>query len=218
MIVLNVGEVAVDEAGVVDEVRDALNGVQENFVGLLERVEHRERRARDREQALVRDRDERVDVLAQPGHALLGMLHALLAFEHEGLGHDADGERADFLRDLREDGRGAGSGAAAHAGGDEDHVRAGEDLGDLGVVLESGLAADLRVGAGAEALGQLLADRELRRSQRGVERLPIGVGRDELDAVEAHPDHRVDGVAAAAADADHLDLCSLSRCLIDFEH
>ena len=39
----------------------------------------------------------------------------------------------------------------------------------------------------------------------GAQRLQVGVGDDELDAVEAGLHHAVDGVAAAAADADHLD-------------
>ena len=38
-----------------------------------------------------------------------------------------------------------------------------------------------------------------------LQRLQVGVGDDELDAVEAGAHHPVDGVAAAAADADHLD-------------
>src|SRR5205807_10306674 len=38
-----------------------------------------------------------------------------------------------------------------------------------------------------------------------LERLQIGVGDDELDAVEAGVDHAVDRIAAASADADHLD-------------
>ena len=38
-----------------------------------------------------------------------------------------------------------------------------------------------------------------------LQRLQVGVGDDELDAVEAGLHHAVDGVAAAAADADHLD-------------
>ena len=51
-------------------------------------------------------------------------LRALPAFEAERLGDDADGERAAVARDLRDDRRRAGAGAAAHAGGDEHHVGA----------------------------------------------------------------------------------------------
>ena len=56
--------------------------------------------------------------------AELGAARALAAFEEERLRHDADGERALFARELRDDGRRAGAGAAAHAGGDEHHVGA----------------------------------------------------------------------------------------------
>ena len=45
-----------------------------------------------------------------------------------------------------------------------------------------------------------------------VERLRVGVGADELHALHALRDHVLDGVAAAAADADHLDL----RALVEF--
>ena len=45
-------------------------------------------------------------------------------------------------------------------------------------------AADLGVGAGAEALGQRVAELDLVRRHVGFERLHVGVGGDELDAVE----------------------------------
>ena len=51
--------------------------------------------------------------------------------KRERLGDDADGQRAQVAGDLGDDGRRAGAGAAAHAGGDEDHVRVLEGLGDL---------------------------------------------------------------------------------------
>ena len=49
----------------------------------------------------------------------------------ERLGHDADRQRAGVLRQLGDDRGGAGAGPAAEPGGDEDHVRVGEGLGDL---------------------------------------------------------------------------------------
>ena len=73
-------------------------------------------------------------------------------------------------------------------------------------VLERRLPADLGVGAGAEAAGELPADLHLDRRLALGERLQVGVGGDELDAAQVGGDHPVDGVAAAAADADHLDL------------
>ncbi len=62
-----------------------------------------------------------------------------------------------------------------------------------------------RVAAGAQPAGQLGADAHLLVRIAELQRLVVGVDRDELDALEAALDHAVDGVAAAAADADHLD-------------
>ena len=99
----------------------------------------------------------------------------------------------------------AGAGAAALARGDEHHVGALQHLFDLVAVLLGGLAADLGIGAGAEAAGELAADVELHVGVAQQQRLRVGVHRDELDALQAGVDHPVDGVAAAAADADDLD-------------
>ena len=48
-----------------------------------------------------------------------------------------------------------------------------------------------------------------------LQRLQVGVGDDELDAVEAGAHHAVDGVAAAAADADHLDAGARTGLLVE---
>ena len=52
---------------------------------------------------------------------------------------------------------------------------------------------------------RLRADVDLHVGVRHQERLRIGVHGDELDAAETGVDHAVDGVRAAAADADDLD-------------
>ena len=72
-------------------------------------------------------------------------------------------------------------------------------------VLLGGALADRGVAAGAEAAGDLVADPDLVRRVRLEERLGVGVDGDELDAHHLGPDHPVDGVAAAAADADDAD-------------
>ena len=149
-----------------------------------------------------------------------GLLLALRALEGERLGHHADGQRAAVARDLRDDGRRAGAGAAAHAGGHEDHVGAGERLGDARGVLQRGGAADLRVGAGAEPLGQVAAEVDLGARQAGLQHLTVGVGDDEVDAFDAGLDHRVERVAAATAYTDDLDdgTAGTLSIVVEFEH
>jgi hypothetical protein len=48
--------------------------------------------------------------------------------------------------------------------------------------------------------------------------LQIGVGDEEVDALDAGLDHAVDRVAAAAADADDLDARARGRRLVVDEH
>ena len=116
-----------------------------------------------------------------------------------------DRERAELACDPRDDGRSAGSGAAALAGGDEDHVRAAERVLDLVVALLGRPAADLGLRAGAEALRQLAADVELDGRIRELELLQVGVDGDELDRRDPGVDHPVDRVQARAADPDDAD-------------
>ena len=102
-------------------------------------------------------------------------------------------------------GRRPGAGAAALAGGDEHHVGALHHLLDLLVVRLGGAAPDLGVAAGAEAAGEVTPDVELEVGVAHQQRLGVGVDGDELHALQAGVDHPVDGVDAAAADADDLD-------------
>ena len=203
---LDVGEVEVDQTGGGDQVGDALDTGEQHLVGRAERVEHADAAVADRQQPVVRDDDQGVDLVAQrrrcrprPGSArrrpskVNGRVTTPIV--------SAPSERAM----LGDDGRAAGAGAAALAGGDEDHVGALEDLFDLLAVVLGGLAAHLGVGAGAEAAGELAADVELDVGVAHQQRLRVGVDRDELDALETDLDHAVDGVDAAAADADDLD-------------
>ena len=159
----------------------------------------------DLAQPVVRDGDEGVDLLLEQLGVLLGHELAAHALEAERLRDHADRQRAEVLGDLGDDRRGAGAGAAAHAGGDEDHVGVLERLVDLLRVLLGGALTDARVGAGAEAARHLVADADLVRRVALEERLRIGVHADELDAHHLGADHPVDGVAAAATDADDLD-------------
>ena len=74
---------------------------------------------------------------------------------------------------------------------------------------------ELHVGADvgdahAEAARELAADLELDVGVAHLERLRVRVDGDELDALQALIHHAVDGVGAAASDADHLDHCEVA--------
>ena len=178
----DVGEVEVDQAGQHHQVGDALDRLAQHVVGDPEGVGDRGAALEDLEQALVGDDDQRVDLGAEGGDALLGLGGAARALEGERLGDGADRERADVAGELGDHRSGAGAGAAAGAGGEEDHVGALEQLLDLVLLVEGGAVADARVGAGAEAAGQLGADVQRDVGVRVLQGLKVGVDRDELDA------------------------------------
>ena len=100
---------------------------------------------------------------------------------------------------------GAGAGTASKTGRDEHHVGARERLNEAVGVLERSFPPDVRVGACAEPFRQLAADLNLDRRGVHVQRLHVGVGDDELDSFQSDSHHPVDRVAAATADAHHLD-------------
>src|SRR3569832_831979 len=202
---LDVGEVEVDEARHDDQVGHTTHAGMQHFVGRLEGLGEGGAVVGDAEQVLVRDDDQRVYVLLKLGNAAFGGAHAAVAFEGEGLGHDADGQDAHFAHGAGDDCRGAGAGAAAHAGGDEHHVGAGQLLHDLVEALFRARLADIRRSAGAEAFGGAMAELDAAFGAGLGQRLRSGIGDHELHAIELGLDHVVHRVAAGAADAQDGD-------------
>ena len=179
----DVGEVQVDQSRDRDQVGDALDALPEDVVGLAEGVDDARPPLDYRQELVVGDHDQRVDLLPQPGDPLLGLCRALRALELERPGDDAHRERSDLvLGDLCDDRRGTGAGAAALARRDEHHVRALERLLDVVTRLRRRALADVGVGARAQALRQFVADVELDVGVAHLQRLRVGVGGDELHA------------------------------------
>src|SRR5437764_1887840 len=201
----DVGEVEIDGARADDQVGDALHALAQHVVGDPESLFEGGLAVDELGEPVVGDHDQGVDLVLELLDSLFGGVVANLAFPAEGTGHDGDRQGALLLGHLGDHGGRAGAGAAAHAGGDEHHVRVSAQLGELGAALVGRIAALGPVGARAQAARDLAADVDLDVGVAIVERLHVGVDRDELDALERRRDHAVDRVAAAAAGADHLD-------------
>ncbi len=115
---------------------------------------------------------------------------------------------------MRNHRRCAGAGATTHAGRDEHHVRALDDVLQPLHVFQRGFSAAFRIRTSTEAAGHVLTNRDLLGCRVGVQRLRVGVDRDELDAFESKVNHRVDGVAARAANTDDFDTRLVSARLV----
>lgn len=135
----------------------------------------------------------------------LGRAFAFDAFKAEGLGDHAHGQRAHFLGGLRHHRGRARARAAAHTGGDENHVRIADGLADGVHAFHGGLTPDGRIGASAQAFGQFFAQLHLERGGIFFQSLHVGVGADELHTAQAGINHVFHGITTAAAYADNLD-------------
>jgi hypothetical protein len=96
-------------------------------------------------------------VLRQTGNAFIGLAHPSTTFETEGFGDDANGEGAALLRDLRDHGSSTGTGATAHAGGDEHQIGTLKSLLKISPGFLGRLLADAGIATGTKATGQRLS-------------------------------------------------------------
>ena len=158
------------------------------------------------QQLLVEDHDQRIDIGFEFRQAAVGIAHAPIALKLKGFGDHANRQDAHLARHPRDHRRRTGPGAAAHAGRDEQHVRAGDGTADVLLGHFSGFTTALGLAAGAQTAAAKL-DRAVRRA--AAQRLGVGIGAYEFDALHRRIDHVGHGVAAAAADTDHLDLRAL---------
>ena len=157
------------------------------------------------QQSFVRDGNHRVNALTQFSQADVGLHHPATPLEVERLRHDGDRQRIQFCRQTGDDRSRARARAAAKPGRHKDHVRAFEHFDNLLGVFERGVAPDNWVCSRTETFRELAAELYLDRRTRALQGLQVCIGDKELDALDACFDHAVDGVAAAAADADYFN-------------
>ncbi len=98
--------------------------------------------------------------------------------------------------------------SASHAGGDEDHVAVFEHRRQRVAIGHGRLFAQAGIAAGAQPMRHIRADLNPIGGLGVAQGLRVGVDHVKFDAWQTDIDHRIDGVAAAASDADHLD----ARC------
>src|SRR3984893_12161049 len=137
------------------------------------------------------------------------------ALEMKWLGDHADRQNSRFAGDAGDYRGAAGTGTAAHSGGDERNIAQITRLQDFIERLFRGGASDIWPRAGAEPPGD--ADPELDLARRGGlrQRLSVGIAGHELAPDQIRTDHIVDGVSAGAPHANHgnagLHLLLVSR-------
>src|SRR5881296_1503293 len=202
---LDVVEVQVDEAGFRDDLRDPFDRAHQHIVRNLEgRIQ---RKTRDEfKEFVIRDHDDGVGEVPELLEAVLGVLGPDRSLGPERKRADRDRQGARLLRQLREDRGATRAGAASETARDEDHVRPLDDGSEFVRRLAGRLLADLGERAGPEAARDPASEEELVRRPDDEEMLGVRVRGEELRPDDSGLDEPVDRVAAAASDADDLDV------------
>ncbi|MPN21535.1 hypothetical protein SDC9_168915 [bioreactor metagenome] len=112
----------------------------------------------DAEQPVVRNDDQRVDLVAQLHDAGIRLPYPPAPLKGEGQRNDRHHERSRLFGDPGDDRSRPCACAAAHPGGDEYHIRTLDHGAQLLARLHRRLVADLWIGTGSEALRQLFAE------------------------------------------------------------
>ena len=213
----DIGEVDVHQIALDgDDLRDTLGRRGQNVVGLAESLLQREA-AVDFQNVFVVDDQQRIGVLAQLLDTAERLFVTDLALDGQRRGDDGHGQQPHLLGQLGDDGRCSRARSAAHAGGDEEHLRTGlfEHLTDFGQRLDGRAAAVLRIVPGSETFG---AEADLPLNGAFVERLLVGVADHERNAPDPEVPHMVYGIAPCAADADHRNDRAVRARDLDFRH
>ena len=206
---LNVSEVKVDQAGGGDQVGNALHTGEQNLVSGLECVQHGDVTIRNRQQSVVRNNDQGINLIAQSRDTGLSLVGAATAFEGEGAGHHTNGQSAEGAGNTCHDGCATGTGATALTCGHKDHVCALEDFLNFLRVILGCLTANLGVCARAKTAGQLTTNVQLNVCIGHQQSLSVSVDSNELNAAQTNLNHAVDCVDATAADTNDLDDCQV---------
>ena len=217
---LDVGKVDVDKAMTEHNVADAANGVAEDFVGELEgaiKSEGLVGALHDIHELLVVHHDHGVDRSTEVRDTLGSERTAALAFELERLGDHGHGKDAHFAGNVTHDRSGTRTGTTTHAGSNEDHVGALHGFLEFFDVFFGSLAANLRLHAGTESLGKLLANLDLVIGKAKFKSLSIGIHGVVFHTFDVHTDHAVHSVAAGTADTEHLHLGVVEDGFVHFD-
>ena len=121
------------------------------------------------------------------------------------------------MSDTRHDGCSARSGATAHAGSHKHHICPCQCLFDLIQGFLGRACADLRVGTGAKAAGDLFADDHLNGGIGFTQSLTVGVDSHKLHTADICRDHAIHRIVAAAAHADDANYHAALKIIIGFK-
>ena len=207
----DIRKVQINKAGILDEVRNAGYSLTKNIVGDFKRICQSDLLVGRVLQAVVGDDQKGVNLAEQFLDADIRLIHPAFAFKLKGLRDDADRQRTVFTGNVGNRRGRAGTGAAAHAGGNEHHVGAFQCSGNGISAFFSSTSADLGIGTCALTAGDFFTDLDFLICIRNGKRLLVGIDSNKLDTLGAVLHHTVYDVVAGSANTNDFYCYNIFR-------
>src|SRR5215510_8333229 len=210
----HIREVQIDQAWHQDQVRNALHRLPQHIIGHLKRFTQRRAFINHLEEALIRDYDQRINMIPQFMNADLRLLHTLASLKRKGFGDDSDGQNIFLTGHTGDHRRRPCARATAHAGGNKHHISPFQSLHDGLTVFLRCLPANIRVGSSPQTPRQIPPQLQTDVCLGGFECLDIGVGSDKLHSLQPGRNHRVDRIATATTNTDDFNVRAIVHAVV----
>ncbi len=156
-------------------------------------------------------------MLAQLFNTGLGSFHAFNAFKREWFGDYRYSQNAHFFGDLSYHWSCSSTGTTTHAGSNEHHIGTINHVHDALTIFQCSLTADIRVGTRAQTFRDISTQLQLGSCRAFTQCLGIGIGTDEVYALNLVNHHVFQGVTATTADTDYFDDGVFCICINQFK-
>ena len=194
-----------DDAAAADECGDGLDGMAEKLVRGDEGLLHARIVRHGLAEPVVLKAHDEVGLLFELREGFGGLRETPFPLEGKGQGGKGDDDCAGAARHVRDERGRAAAGAAAESRAEENEVRSFDGGFDFIARLLGSLVADLGIASRAESARGDFAEMDFLWGDAAIERLHVGVQRDECRAFDAVEHEAVERAAARAAEPEDAD-------------
>ena len=205
---LYVCEIQIDQCRQIDQVSNTLYCLLQYFICFLQCLRHGSSAVHDLQKLIVRNHDQRIYGSFQLLDTCQCIVHSLLCFKTERLGHNTNRQDSHLFSCSCQNRSCTGSGSATHTTGYKYHVCTLDCFFELFNTLFCRLFTDLRLCTCSQSFGQLLADLDRRRSLAELQCLLVRVHTDKFYSADLFLYHSIYSIISCTTNADHNDPCS----------
>ena len=215
---LHVRKVQIDDGRNINQIRDSLNRLLKHFIRFLKGIRHGGAPVHNLQQLVIGNYDQSIYIIFNLLDTVDCIDHTSLGLKAEGFGHNAYRQDSHILGKLGHNRGRPGSGSASHTAGNKYHICALKHSGNLLAAFLGSLLADLRLGAGPQSFGELLADLQKLWRPAELQSLLVRIDTDKLNACNTLVNHSIYSIITCAAYTNDYNLgCRFSFVRLNFQ-